>query len=201
MKSLTLTSTYHVPNHADPVKMVEDTCIRNLENALNAYNRIGNDVDLIKDEINGDQLERSFAIHPHRSAVPALVRTLIGSDALDYQQDTTYDFSTHEGTMTTHMTHPIMQDKIESSGAFSLRSNAPFSPEDVTYTFDMTIRVKVPVVGVAVEKSIAKELKVRGAKIEKYCQRRIDAALAEAATEVATEAATETATEEESAAA
>jgi hypothetical protein len=187
MKSVTLTSTYYVPNSSNPVKVVEDTCIRNLDNALNAYNRVGNDVDLLKDELTGDRLDRQIAVHPHRSAVPPLVRTLMGSDALDYQQNTTYDFSTHQGTMTTHMTHPVMKKKIESSGTFSLQSNAPFNPDAVTYTFDGTIRVKVPGIGRVVEKTIVKELRIRSEKIEQYCQRLINAALAEAAVEAPVE--------------
>lgn len=182
MKSLTLTNTYYA-NTADPVKAVEDYCLRDAQTSLYVYEQIGNDVELLKDEVNGDQLSREMVIRPHRSTVPALVRVLVGSDAMDYLQTTTYDFSKHEGTLATEMVNPIMKGRIQSAGGFSLRSNDPSNPSAVTYTLNTDIKAKIFLVGKRVEKSVAAELIKRSPTIEQYYQDKIDEGLAATAAE------------------
>ena len=188
MKSLTLTNTYYA-NTEDPVKAVEDYCLRDPQTSLYVYEEIGNEVELVKNELKGDQLNREIVIRPHRSTVPALVRTLVGSDAMDYLQKTTYDFSKHDVTLTTEMVNPIMQGRIQSAGGFNLRSNAPSSPNTVTYTLTTNIKANIFLVGSSVEKSVASELVKRSPRIEQYYQDKIDEGLATEAAEDLSEAA------------
>jgi len=188
MKSLTLTNTYYA-NTEDPVKAVEDYCLRDPQTSLYVYEEIGNDVELVNNELNGDQLRREIVIRPHRSTVPALVQVLVGSDAMDYLQKTTYDFSKHEGTLTTEMINPIMKGRIQSTSGFNLRSNAPSAPNAVTYTLNVNIEANIFLVGNRVEKSVASELVKRSPRIEEYYQDKIDEGLAAAAAEDASAAA------------
>ena len=174
------TAVYTVPGTSDPVTTIENECLRNVNCGVGAYQALGNDVEVLKDEIQGDTLDREVAIHPHGSTVPGILKVLLGDDALDYVQKTTYNFSTHTGTLQTEMQNSTMRKTIESKGSFSLRSNAPSAPRDVTYNLDSELNAHIWLIGTKVEKSIIKELHERAPRLEAFNQAWINDAVAPA---------------------
>ena len=165
-----LEKTYEIPGSNDPVKTCEDICIRDESTAIDAYKVLGATAEVIKREVSGDQLQIDLRVHPNRESVPSVIGSLIGYDALDYVQKTTYDFQTHTGVMETLMTHPTMSDKVTSKGSFNLRDNAPFAPRTVTWTLDVDVDAHVWPISSIVEHTIISELKARTSIVEDFNQ-------------------------------
>ncbi len=178
--------TYHIPGSADPVQTCEDICVRDEGAAIAAYELIGASARVIRQETTGDQLQFDLSVHPNRASVPGVIGGLLGYDALDYVQKTTYNFRTHSGVMETVLTHPRMRDKVTSEASFNIRSQAPSAPRTVTWTLDAEVDAHVPFISGHIERTIIKELQARTAKVEAFNQEQINQAVAEA--ESATEA-------------
>ena len=197
MTKFETTAVYTVPGTADALTTLEDACMRDVECSFESYKALGNEVEVLKDDLEGDTLDREMAIHPRRSTIPFVVRMLLGADALDYVQKTTYNFSTHTGTLETKMQNETMGKLIESKGTFSLRGNAPFAPRKVTYNLDTDIEADIFLIGKKVEKSIVAELHKRSPKLEAFNQKWVNSAVESAeATPEATPEVTPEATPE-----
>ena len=178
MHNVVLTNTYHVPGSADPVATYENHCIKDARCLTSTYERLGNDVRVLKDEIHDDVLEREILLHPHDHTIPAIISTFVGNDALDLVQRTVYNFKTHEGEMKSWMVSSAMRGKFEATAGISLRAAGSFAPRRITYEMDTDVVSNVTFIGSLLEKSITNELKERGPRLEAMNQEWLDEAVA-----------------------
>ena len=167
---LSITNEYTIPGSSDPVKAYEDRCLRDPSWQATLQDKIGSDAKVLKNEINGDKLHLEVLVQPRSETIPALLKTVMGEDALDFVETTDYSFKTHRGTFSTRMENPAFQS-FSTKGSFSLRSD---SPERVKWTSKTDVKCKMWMVGRKVERTIVNEVKARNPEIRGYIQEHLN---------------------------
>jgi len=172
---LTLTNQYDVPGTDNPLNTYEDACIKDVNCPLTSYRKMGNNITVLKNSVEGDVLERELLIQPNPDSVPATLRSLAGDDAFDCIQTTRYDFATHTGSVDTRMTGGFLKDRFNSSAQFKVRCDTPDSPRKVSYEASTKIEVSIFVVGGKIANSLAAQMKERQPATQEFNQQWLNA--------------------------
>ena len=169
-----LNTVYTVPGTADPVEAYEDNCIENVDFYRSLHDKLGYDVDIVRNGMEGDKFVREAVVHPRPEAVPLAVKAFLGAEGLDYRETLTYDPKTHRGTIENKPLGSALRGKVSAKAGFSLRSAAPFAPRKVAYESSYEINANMWRIGGQVEKTMASEVKAKVPAIESFGQEWLD---------------------------
>ena len=161
---------YTTTGSANPVSSFEESCIKDTNWNSTLFSKMGNDVTVLKDERNGPTLHRELLIQPHKSTVPAPVRALLGNDAFDYVETTSYNFETHQGTLETSMRSSSMKG-TGSKGTFSVREAGA---NQVTWGLNSDVVAKFRLVGGLIENSVVDEIQKKAPQIRGHIQNHLN---------------------------
>jgi len=147
----TLTNVYKTPGSSDPVTTYEDRCLRDSGWLKTLFCKLGTHSQVLQHEIIGDVLHLKLLVQPQPQTIPLVLRTLAPVDIMDYVQTTTYDFTTHQGTIKTQMHHPSLQGTA-TRGTFILCATGP---ETVTCSITTRVTSNFWLIGKKIEAIVA----------------------------------------------
>ncbi len=163
-------NTYTVPNSTDPIKTYEDHCLRQPKWNEQLYNKLGSNSKVLKEEVFEDRLHLEVLVQPRSEAVPVILKTVLGADAMDFVETTDYNFRTHQGTMSTKLQNSGLNGS-STRGAFSLRSE---SQGTVTWCTEGEVNCNLWLVGAQVERAVVNAVRQQNAQIRSYIQEHLN---------------------------
>ncbi|MED5464372.1 MAG: DUF2505 family protein [Myxococcota bacterium] len=166
----TLTNVYQIPGSPDPVTTYEDRCLRDSAWLKTLFCKLGTHIQVLQHEIVDNVLHLKVLVQPQPQTIPLVLRTLAPVDIMDYVQTTTYDFTTHRGTIKTQMHHPSLQG-TSSEGTFILCATGP---QTVTWSISSKVTSNFYLVGNKIEAIVARTIK----KMNPHARAHIQAHLA-----------------------